>query len=319
MEIETYLYPYSANEARKRGELALWRASHQANISCKRAIEESIRQNFDGMRLNNGCVDEVIAKYGYKRTAWVLSNTIQQKDQDGRFSQANKQWAKRTCIPSDHWHNSDFVVESHPAVLDGFVTQYCKAYQALGLFGPEHCHPDSFSSLDYEGKVLVLSPDILKESYWNEGAMLWYAHDGFGCGPHAIGRSIRCTCLGDGEMTRWNRADFIGVLKDEFLPDWAAEKLAEFSELSLPDYLDSGQIKDLAFITRKLGAASQTGVPFVRVVSAFMELIIGICRSDFRICLRFDSWENVDRMSKDILKLLKNKLGESLILICSDQ
>lgn len=112
MEIETYLYPYSANEARKRGELALWRASHQANISCKRAIEESIRQNFDGMRLNNGCVDEVIAKYGYKRTAWVLSNTIQQKDQDGRFSQANKQWAKRTCIPSDHWHNSDFVVES---------------------------------------------------------------------------------------------------------------------------------------------------------------------------------------------------------------
>ena len=161
-----------------------WRSSHQANISCKRAIEESIRQNFDGMRLNNGCVDEVIAKYGYKRTAWVLSNTIQQKDQDGRFSQANKQWAKRTCIPSDHWHNSDFVVESHPAVLDGFVTQYCKAYQALGLFGPEHCHPDSFSSLDYEGKVLVLSPDILKESYWNEGAMLWYAHDGFGCSPH---------------------------------------------------------------------------------------------------------------------------------------
>ena len=115
------------------GELALWRASHQANISCKRAIEESIRQNFDGMHLNNGCVDEVIAKYGYKRTAWVLSNTIQQKDQDGRFSPANKQWAKRTCIPSDHWHNSDFVVESHPAVLDGFVTQYCKAYQALGL------------------------------------------------------------------------------------------------------------------------------------------------------------------------------------------
>ena len=29
------------------------------------------------------------------------------------------------------------------------------------------------------------------------------------------------------EMTRWNRADFMGVLKDQFLPDWAAEKLAE--------------------------------------------------------------------------------------------
>ena len=33
MEIETYLYPYSANEARKRGELALWRASHPVSYT----------------------------------------------------------------------------------------------------------------------------------------------------------------------------------------------------------------------------------------------------------------------------------------------
>lgn len=231
MEIEVYLYPYSVGQAKSRGELALWRASHQANIACKKAVEEAIRAHFDGMYLDDGCVGGVIAKYGYKRTAWVLSNTIQQKDQDGRFSQANKQWAKRTYIPSDHWHNSDFVVESHPAVLDGFVTRYRKAYQTLGLLGPEHCQPDSFSSLDYEGKVLVLSPNVLKESFWNERAMLWYAHDGFGCSPHAIGRSIRCTCLGDGEMTRWNRTDFMGVLEDQYLPDWAAAKLAELRSL----------------------------------------------------------------------------------------
>lgn len=55
------------------------------------------------------------------------------------------------------------------------------------------------------------------------------AHDGFGCHPHAIGRSIRCTCLGDGEMARWNRTDFIGVLDEQYLPDWAAEKLAQLT------------------------------------------------------------------------------------------
>ena len=33
------------------------------------------------------------------------------------------------------------------------------------------------------------------------------------------------TCLGDGEQTRWNRADFIGVLDEQYLPDWAREKL----------------------------------------------------------------------------------------------
>lgn len=56
------------------------------------------------------------------------------------------------------------------------------------------------------------------------------AHDGFGCRPHAIGRSIRCTCLGDGEQTRWNRTDFTGVLKEDFLPGWAKEKLDELQE-----------------------------------------------------------------------------------------
>ena len=56
-----------------------------------------------------------------------------------------------------------------------------------------------------------------------------YAHDGFGCSPHAIGRSVRCTCLSDGEMTRWNRNEFIGVLDDKFLPEWAKPKLAELN------------------------------------------------------------------------------------------
>ena len=224
---ETYFYPYSAEEAHRQNELALWRASHKANIACKEAIEEAVRSHFDGAYLDEDCLDDVLREFGYKRTAWVLANTVQQLDWDGRFSPRNKEWARRTYIPQDKQHNIAFIVTSHPAVLDGVVNQYRKAYQALGLFGPEQCEPDSYSTLDYEGKVLVLSPDTLKESYWSARAQLWYAHDGFGCSPHAIGRSIRCTCLGDGEETRWNRTDFVGVLKEELLPDWAQEKLAE--------------------------------------------------------------------------------------------
>lgn len=230
MEHNVYLYPYSAEEARRRDKLSLWRASHQANIACKHVIEESVRKYFDGMHLGDSCLDAVLKDFGYRRTAWVLANTIQQKEWDGRFSPANKQWSKQTYIPPDPRHNSDFVVESHPAVLDGFVTLYRKAYQNLGLFGPEHCEPNSYGSLDYEGRVLVLSPDTLKESCWTPQNQLWLAHDGFGCRPHTIGRSIRCTCLGDGEQTRWNRTDFTGVLKEDFLPGWAKEKLDELQE-----------------------------------------------------------------------------------------
>ena len=226
---ETYLYPYSAEEARRRNELALWRSSHQSNIACKQAIEACIRQKFDGMHLPEDSAREVLRAFGFKRVNWVLANTIREKSWDGRFSRENKDWSRRIPIPDDPGHNLEFVVGSHPAVLNGFVDQVRQAYQALNLFGPQHCQPNSRSELDYDGKVLVLSPDTLKEACWSQENQLWYAHDGFGCRPHAIGRSVRCTCLGDGETTRWNRVDFVGVLKEEFLPEWARERLEQLA------------------------------------------------------------------------------------------
>lgn len=225
---ETYLYPWTAEEARREGEIEIWRASHKANIACRDAIEEAIRRNFDGMHLKEDCLRPVLDEFGYKRTSWVLSNTLQMLKWDGRFSPANKQWAEKTFIPADLNHNSDFVVRSHPAVLDGFVDLYRKEYQKLGLFGGEHCIGDH-AEQDFTGKVLVLSPSTLKESFWAPENQLWLAHDGFGCRPHAIGRSIHCTCLGDGEMTRWNRSEFVGVLDDKYLPEWAKEKLTELT------------------------------------------------------------------------------------------
>ena len=117
----------------------------------------------------------------------------------------------------------------HFSYKNVFDHQVRDAYQKLNLFGPEHCEPNSWEDLDYAGKVLVLSPDTLRESCWTQENQLWYAHDGFGCSPHAIGRSIRCTCLGDGEHTRWNRSDFIGVLQENLLPEWAEEKLNELT------------------------------------------------------------------------------------------
>ena len=149
---DTYLYPYSSAEARERDELPLWRESHKANIACRNVIEDAIRQSFDGMHLDKNCLTPVLEVYGYKRTAWVLANTLHELKWDGRFGHANKQWAEHACIPSDISHNSDFVVRSHPAVLDGFVTFYRKAVQALDLFGTEHCVGDR-AKQDFTGKV----------------------------------------------------------------------------------------------------------------------------------------------------------------------
>ena len=223
---DTYLYPYSSAEARERNELSLWRESHKANIACRNAIEDTIRQNFDGMHLNKDCLTPVLEEYGYKRTAWVLANTLHELKWDGRFSYANKHWAEKIYIPTDLNHNSDFVARSHPAVLDGFVSFYRKAVQALNLFGAEHCVGDR-TGQDFTGKVLVLSPEALQEQYWRQENQLWYARSSFGCEPHSSGRAVFATSLADGETARWNREDFVGVLDDKFLPEWAKPKLAE--------------------------------------------------------------------------------------------
>ena len=222
-----YLYLGSISEARRYNELDKWRASHEQNIACKRAIEEAIRKRFDGMYLNGDCAQSVIDSFGFKRVGWVLANTLQQKKDDGRFSPRNTEWAAGTFIPPSD-RNYDFTVESHPAVLDGFVNLFRKAQAELQMFDCSHC--DTMTGQELTGKVLVMSPYTLKESYWSPENQLWLATGGFGCSPSAAGRAVYATCLGDGEQTRWNRSDFIGILKEEHLPDWARESLEQLRQ-----------------------------------------------------------------------------------------
>ena len=225
MEREVYLYPYSQADARRLGESSPWQASFQANVSCARDIEGAIRaySDSDGS-LRPEASQSILDRWGFQRTIFVLTSTLRDAalNYDRYLSEE-----KSAYTPDDGIYNRYFTVDTAGASLDAFISQLREAYDRLELFVPEQCEPNSFEKLDYEGKVLVLSPDTLKESCWSPQNQLWYAHDGFGCSPKAIGRSIRCTCLGDGEMTRWNRTDFIGALKDEFLPEWAKEKLME--------------------------------------------------------------------------------------------
>ena len=130
------MYPYTAKEARERGELEQWRANYRANCACAGAIELVIRESFDGMHLKEDCARRVIDHYGYKRTAFVLSNTLQEHSYDGRYHPTNIQWSRSIYIPPDGDHRYAFMVGSHPTVLDGFVTQYRAEHAAKnGVLG----------------------------------------------------------------------------------------------------------------------------------------------------------------------------------------
>ena len=166
------------------------------------------------------CARGVIAQYGFKRVGWVLANTIQKKRWDGRFRPRHKEWADTIFIPACD-RTGEYIVESHPAVLDGFVEAFLDEVKGLSLFDASQC--DTLSGRSLEGEVLVLSPAALKESCWSPRNQLWLAESGFGCSPHASGRAIYAICLGDGERTRWNRGDFIGILRDECFPEWAKQ------------------------------------------------------------------------------------------------
>ena len=107
-------------------------------IALTSPAEKRLRIPSVGMYLNEDCLVPVLAAYGYKRTERVLTATLQELSWDGRFSLANKQWAERHYIPQDERHNAEITIRSHPAVLDGFVSFYRKAVQALNLFGAEH-------------------------------------------------------------------------------------------------------------------------------------------------------------------------------------
>ena len=119
----TPLYRGTAEQARRENQLQLWRDSFQANILCRIAIENEIRQHFDGMHLDRGCAGRVLDEFGETRVKYVLSATLQELDYDGRFSRSNKEWGRQTeIIPSTR--NYEFAVQSHPAVLDGFISDF---------------------------------------------------------------------------------------------------------------------------------------------------------------------------------------------------
>ena len=92
---EALIYRETANYAYEAGELESYRASLAANVECRRAIEAAISSNYGDNRLDaDAAVKSVLEQFSPERVRYVLANTIQQKDFDGRIPQPLKEWAK---------------------------------------------------------------------------------------------------------------------------------------------------------------------------------------------------------------------------------
>ena len=100
---EVPVYRETANYAYESGELESYRASLAANEKCRSAIETAISDNYAENRLDaNAAVKSVLEQFSPERVRYVLANTIQQKDFDGRIPQPLKEWAKSVEVCSEN-------------------------------------------------------------------------------------------------------------------------------------------------------------------------------------------------------------------------
>ena len=121
------VYYESFSYAAENGEVDLYRISRQLNEECRNAIEEAIADNFDGMYLADDATKSVVEQFGMERMGYILAYTLNYNNHDGRYSHSNKEWADTTC-KGERGSNirTDWIVRSHPAVLNGFVDMYRK-------------------------------------------------------------------------------------------------------------------------------------------------------------------------------------------------
>lgn len=119
------IYPYTLDFAVEHAAADEYLDSRKLNIDCKNAVENAIRTHFDGLHLAHDAVDSVLEEYGRERLAYVLACTVQHKESDGRFSRGTKEWAASIPVAENVSRgmdlNNDYVIDSHPAVLDGFI------------------------------------------------------------------------------------------------------------------------------------------------------------------------------------------------------
>lgn len=128
---EVSVYRETANYAYEAGEMDAYRASLAANVECRRAIEAAISSNYGDNRLNaDAAVKSVLEQFSPERVRYVLANTIQQKDFDGRIPQPLKEWVKSVEVCPEN--ASRFLVDKpNPGLTALFVDAFRQQTEAL--------------------------------------------------------------------------------------------------------------------------------------------------------------------------------------------
>lgn len=116
------MYMQSALYAISHDETDAYRASHLANVDCRKAIENAIAEHYHDNRLDFSFARDILETYGMERTQTVLASTIRAIDWDGRISVKNKNWAKSFSLP-DASGQEYHINRCNPGLTDLFCNE----------------------------------------------------------------------------------------------------------------------------------------------------------------------------------------------------
>ena len=116
------MYMQSSLYAISHDETDAYRASHLANVDCRKAIENAIAEHYCDNRLDVSFAKDILETYGMERTQTVLASTIRAMDWDGRISEKNKTWAKSFPLP-DASGREYHINRCNPGLTDLFCNE----------------------------------------------------------------------------------------------------------------------------------------------------------------------------------------------------
>lgn len=123
------VYYQTGRYAREHEELPQYRASMKLNEECRDEIDDAISYNYNGLCLDDGAVQQVLAGYGAERTRYIVAAAIQVRDGDARISPQNRRWAdsvrKIKDINADGYDKAAYYanLQSHSGLIDIFTSR----------------------------------------------------------------------------------------------------------------------------------------------------------------------------------------------------
>ena len=119
-----YEHPYWW--AKRFGELDQFHASHTLNVACATAIDLTLAKHYD---FDTGHPDiapaakEIVDKFGFDRTMYVLASTVWDYAWDDNISPSSKEWARTIPCYDEPDVSRGYSVSGNTDVIDRLIAQ----------------------------------------------------------------------------------------------------------------------------------------------------------------------------------------------------